>query len=125
MSKFSSHDLRDFNINSREVRLECRHSEEVPNMVRLQYCLVSLCFALTLAGVAPAQPKISTGVSRETILDKSGAVTVDADVTAKNLDTQTETAQKTDGDGRFVFLSLRPGRYSVTASKSGFSKVIQ
>ena len=94
-------------------------------MVRLQYCLFSLCFALTLAGIAPAQTQISTGVIQGTILDQSGAVIVDADVTAKNLDTQTETAQKTDGDGRFVFLSLRPGRYSVTASKSGFSKVIQ
>src|SRR5262249_16648519 len=57
--------------------------------------------------------------------DQSGAVLVDANVAAKNLDTKTETTQKTDSDGRFVFLSLNPGRYSVTASKSGFSTVIQ
>src|SRR5215471_4734397 len=125
VNQFSSCDLRDFNINCCEVRLECRHSEEVPNMVRLQYCLFSLCFALTLAGIAPAQTQISTGVIQGTILDQSGAVIVDAEVTAKNLDTQTENTQKTEGDGRFVFLSLSPGRYSVTASKSGFSKVIQ
>src|SRR5262245_54802703 len=94
-------------------------------MLRLQYCLFSLFFAFTLGGLAFAQTQITTGVIQGTTLDQSGAVIVDADVTAKNLDTQTETAQKTDGDGRFVFLSLRPGRYSVTASKSGFSKVIQ
>jgi hypothetical protein len=52
-------------------------------------------------------------------------VIVDAEVTVKNLDTQTDTAQKTDADGRFVFLALRPGRYSVTATKAGFTKVIQ
>jgi hypothetical protein len=94
-------------------------------MVRLQYCLLFLFGALTFAGLAPAQTQITTGVIRGTTLDQSGAVIVDADVTAKNLDTQTETTQKTDGDGQFVFLSLRPGRYSVTASKTGFSKVIQ
>jgi Carboxypeptidase regulatory-like domain/TonB-dependent Receptor Plug Domain/TonB dependent receptor len=94
-------------------------------MVRLLYYLFSLCFALTLAGIAPAQTQITTGVIQGTTLDQSGAVIVGADVTAKNLDTQTETAQKTDGDGRFVFLSLQPGRYSVTASKQGFSKLIQ
>src|SRR5262249_18897397 len=94
-------------------------------MVRLRYCLFLLFLAFTLTGLAPAQTQITTGVIQGTTLDQSGAVIVDADITAKNLDTQTETTLKTDGDGRFVFLSLRPGRYSVTASKKGFSKVIQ
>ncbi|HMF92069.1 MAG TPA: TonB-dependent receptor [Candidatus Angelobacter sp.] len=94
-------------------------------MVRLRCCLICLFFAFSLTGLAVAQTQITTGVIQGTTLDQSGAVIVGADVTARNLDTQTETAQKTDGDGRFVFLSLRPGRYSVTASKGGFSKVIQ
>src|SRR5262250_2680194 len=94
-------------------------------MVRLRLQLFCLFLVFALTGMAPAQTQITTGVIQGTTVDQSGAVVVDADVAAKNLDTQTETAQKTDSDGRFVFLSLRPGRYSVTASKTGFSKVIQ
>lgn len=94
-------------------------------MVKLRLLLFCLFSAFFLTGVASAQTQITTGVIQGTTLDQSGAVVTDADVTAKNLDTQTETAQKTDSDGRFVFLSLNPGRYSVTASKTGFSTVIQ
>ena len=81
--------------------------------------------ALTLSGLAPGQTQITTGVIQGTVLDQSGAVMPGADVAAMNLNTAAETTQKTDGDGRFVFLSLSPGSYSVTASKSGFSKLIQ
>src|SRR5215471_5362531 len=94
-------------------------------MVRFWLVFLCLLVAFTLTGVAPAQTQITTGVIQGTALDQSGAVVVDADVTARNLDTQTETKQKTDPDGRFVFLSLNPGRYSVTATKSGFSTVVQ
>src|SRR5215471_4176598 len=94
-------------------------------MVRFWLVFLCLLFAFTLTGVAPAQTQITTGVIQGTALDQSGAVVVDADVTARNLDTQTESRQKTDSDGRFVFLSLNPGRYTVTASKTGFSTVVQ
>src|SRR5215469_2743864 len=95
-------------------------------MSRLQYrlfCLLLLAFTLT--GLAVAQTQITTGVIQGTTLDQSGAIVTGADVSAKNLDTQNETSQKTDADGRFVFLSLSPGKYTVTATKTGFSKVIQ
>jgi hypothetical protein len=94
-------------------------------MVRLRWFGVPLLVVLTLSGLAFAQTQITTGVIQGTTLDQSGALVVGADVAARNLDTQIETTQKTDADGRFVFLSLSPGRYSVTASKAGFSKVIQ
>jgi len=84
---------------------------------------VSLLLALT--GLAVGQTQITTGVIQGTVFDPSGAVLPGADVTATNVSTQAETTQKTDGDGRFVFLSLSPGRYSVTASKAGFSKLVQ
>ncbi|HET8890828.1 MAG TPA: TonB-dependent receptor [Candidatus Angelobacter sp.] len=80
---------------------------------------------LTLSGFALGQTQITTGVIQGTVFDPSGAVLPGADVTATNVNTQGETTQKTDGDGRFVFLSLSPGRYSVTASKPGFSKLVQ
>lgn len=89
------------------------------------YCSVFCLCVLALSTTALAQTQITTGVIQGTTVDQSGAIVVGADVAARNLDTQTETTQQTDLDGRFVFLSLRPGRYSVTASKIGFSKVIQ
>lgn len=94
-------------------------------MLRLLFSLACLFLAFTFTGIMLAQTQITTGVIQGTTVDQSGAVVTQADVVAKNLDTQTETTQKTDADGRFVFLSLSPGKYSVTASKSGFSKVIQ
>ena len=84
-----------------------------------------LLVVLAGAGVVPAQTQITTGVIQGTVLDQSGALVTGANVVAKNLDTQVESAQQTGGDGRFVFLALEPGRYSVTASKAGFTKVIQ
>src|SRR5262249_43189405 len=95
------------------------------SMPRLIFCCLCFILALTLTGAAVAQSQITTGVIQGTTLDQSGAIITDADVVARNLDTQTENTQKTDSDGRFVFLSLNPGRYTVTASKTGFSKVIQ
>lgn len=85
-------------------------------------CLLVVCFS---AGVVLAQTQITTGTIQGTTLDESGAVIVDAAMLATNLDTQATTPTHTDGNGRFVFLSLAPGRYSVTASKPGFATVIQ
>src|SRR5579864_4616937 len=84
-----------------------------------------LLLVLVLLPAAIAQTQITTGVIQGTTQDQSGAIIIGADIAAKNLDTQTEASQQTDADGRFVFLSLRPGRYSVTASKAGFTRVIQ
>lgn len=94
-------------------------------MFTLRSSAFFVLIALTLSGLALGQTQITTGVIQGTVFDPSGAVLPGADVTATNVSTQAETTQKTDGDGRFVFLSLSPGRYSVTASKSGFSKLVQ
>ena len=94
-------------------------------MMRSRCIVFCLLLAFTLTGLAVAQTQITTGVIQGTTLDQSGAIVVGADVTAKNLDTQRETSQKSDSDGRFVFLSLSPGKYTVTATKAGFTKLVQ
>jgi outer membrane receptor for ferrienterochelin and colicin len=85
----------------------------------------AVIIALTLTCFALGQTQITTGVIRGTVVDPTGAVVAGADVAALNVNTQVESRQQTDGDGRFAFLSLSPGRYSITSSKGGFSKVIQ
>src|SRR5204862_192062 len=78
-----------------------------------------------VCGICFGQTQITTGVIQGTVLDPSGAVIPGADVVASNLDTGAQATQQTDTDGRFVLLSLPPGRYSVTVSKAGFGKFVQ
>src|SRR5205823_11417500 len=44
---------------------------------------------------------------------------------AKNLDTNFTQTDTTNTDGHFAFLSLAPGRYTLTISKQGFATVLQ
>src|SRR5438045_5572862 len=91
------------------------------------YCrsLLFLFLIGAICGICFGQTQITTGVIQGTVLDPSGAVIPGADVVASNLDTGAQATQQTDTDGRFVLLSLPPGRYSVTVSKAGFGKFVQ
>src|SRR5438105_2295921 len=89
---------------------------------RFVVCLLAI---IALAGFAAAQTQITTGVMQGTVVDQNGSAVSGAQVVAKNLDTQAETPLNTDNNGRFVFLALPPGRYSVTVAKEGFAKIVQ
>src|SRR5258706_16346334 len=89
--------------------------------------LVALGFPLVLAlasGVF-AQTQITTGVIQGTVLDEQGGVVPGATVEVKNPDTNFSRTLTPDGDGRFVFLQLSSGRYTLTVSKQGFATIIQ
>ena len=94
-------------------------------MINSARCVMFVICVLVFTSLALAQTQITTGTIQGTIVDQSGAVVPGVEVVANNLNTQSASVQKTDADGRFVFLALTPGRYSITASKSGFTKVIQ
>src|SRR5262249_23455894 len=94
-------------------------------MTKIMRCGVFVLAVLAFAGLASSQTQITTGTIQGTVTDQSGAVVADAEVVANNLATQAATTQKTDAEGRFVFLALPPGRYSVTVNKTGFTKIIQ
>src|ERR1044071_2662105 len=80
---------------------------------------------LVLTSTGMAQTQITTGVIQGTVLDESGAVVPTANVEVKNADTNFSKSLTTDSDGRFVFLQLQPGRYSLTISKQGFATLTQ
>ena len=72
-----------------------------------------------------AQTQIMSGVIQGTVLDESGAGVPGAAVTAKNLDTNLERSAETGSDGRFVFLQLPAGPYTLKAVKQGFTTIVQ
>lgn len=79
-------------------------------------------FLLTLASMVWAQTSSSvTG----TITDKSAAAIAGAQITVVNLGTQVSKEATTSDDGLFTIPFLSPGRYKVSASKSGFKPVFQ
>src|SRR5262245_40512642 len=87
--------------------------------------LLALVALLAASIVARAQTQITTGVIQGTVLDESGAVVAGAGVEVKNTDTNLTKNLSTDSDGRFVFLQLPSGRYTLTVSKQGYATLAQ
>ena len=89
----------------------------------------NLLFVCLLVWLLPAalfgQAQATTGVIQGEVVDQSGAVVPGATVEVRNLDTNFTRTLSTDNDGRFVFLQLPTGRYTLTVSKQGFSTVVQ
>ncbi len=68
---------------------------------------------------------ITSGSIQGVVSDEQGAVVAGATVEARNLATNFTRTFSTDSDGRFTFLSMPPGRYVVSVTKSGFAKLNQ
>ncbi len=77
----------------------------------------------SLSGLGQVQS--TTGTILGEVSDKSGGVVVDASVEVKSLDTNSTRNAKSDGSGSFSFLSLQPGNYELTVSKSGYATTVQ
>ncbi|PYT02771.1 MAG: hypothetical protein DMF65_05660, partial [Acidobacteria bacterium] len=80
---------------------------------------VCILFVVVSAASVCAQTQITTGTVQGTVEDEHGAVVVGAVVEVKNVDTNLTHTLTTDDGGRFVFLQLPPGRYTLTVSKQG------
>jgi Carboxypeptidase regulatory-like domain len=78
--------------------------------------LAVVCLAFSARGVTQTELAQVTG----RVTDQSGAVIVDAEVQIKNVDTNLSFTVKTNQDGFYTFLSLRPSRYVLLAQKAGF-----
>src|SRR5258708_24224296 len=91
--------------------------------------LLSAFFVLTLAlGLASSgwgQSQITAGTVQGDVVDEKGGSVAGATVEAKNLATNFVQTDTTNTDGHFAFLSLAPGRYTLTISKTGFATILQ
>ena len=88
---------------------------------RIGPCLV----LLTIWSISVMAQDITSGTIQGTVSDEQSAVVPGATVEAKNVGTNFSKSFTTDSDGRFTFLSMPTGRYVVTVTKGGFSKLIQ
>ena len=70
------------------------------------------------------QSLIAGGISGR-VTDPTGAVIPSATVELKSSDTGTTQTDTTNAEGSYRFTLLKPGRYEVSTSVSGFSKVVQ
>lgn len=86
--------------------------------------LISLLLTLALSPGAAGQSLTTGGISG-VVSDPSGAVVPNVAVVAKNLDTGAVFDTTTTGVGAFRFSLLKPGRYELSVSASGFAKLTQ
>ena len=68
---------------------------------------------------------ITSGTIQGSVSDQQGAAVAGAAVEARNVGTNFAKVFSTDNEGRFTFLSMPPGRYVVSVTKSGFAKLNQ
>lgn len=99
----------------------------LPNSsVSEKFWLVKLLFLVLtfVVTVTPCFGQVSATLSG-TVSDATGASVPGAGVTATNSGTGVSSKVTTDASGRYVFLSLAPGVYSISVQKAGFqSKTI-
>ena len=81
--------------------------------------LLALCFAAAL----PAQD--TRGAISGSVTDQQGAIMSGASVTVTNTDTNISLVLATNSTGFYEARLLQPGAYTVTASASGFKKVVR
>ena len=82
-------------------------------------CLAVLAIALMIPALVAAQTE--SGKISGTVTDQSGAVLPGVTINLKSVDRATTRSTVTNAQGEYVFASLVPGTYEVTAELSGFS----
>src|SRR5260370_23769580 len=80
----------------------------------------TLFLALALAAIASAQN--ITGSITGKVMDTAGAVVPDVAMTLTSVSTNISAAARTNSEGIFAFPLTKPGRYKLTAEKTGFQK---
>jgi len=91
----------------------------------MRKAFVASIFALASALAWPVSAQqITTAVIQGTVVDSSGAVVPGATVEAVNIETNLTLVRTTGADGRFAFLQLQPGRYTLSFMLSGFASVV-
>jgi hypothetical protein len=90
--------------------------------MKLSTVTVWLLFLLAVC-LPMAHAQVATGSLGGLVLDPSGTAVPGTDMTARNESTGGEFKTQTSEQGLYVFPTLPPGVYSLTAEKTGFKRV--
>ena len=94
-------------------------------MRKLLCAFFVLTLALGFASSGWGQSQITAGTVQGDVVDEKGGSVAGATIEAKNLSTNYVQSDTTNTDGHFAFLSLAPGRYTLTIKKAGFATIVQ
>jgi Carboxypeptidase regulatory-like domain len=83
----------------------------------------TLLAILALVCAGPAAAQSTSGAVAGTITDTQGGVLPGVTLTVTNADTGVARTSVTEGDGRYRFAGLQPGRYDLKAELQGFGTV--
>jgi hypothetical protein len=90
--------------------------------LRMTLCVL-LATLICIIGAHRVLAQGATATITGTVVDPQGLPTPDVTLTLRNLETNGTQAAKSNQDGRYIFASIAPGHYSLTAVKEGFSTI--
>jgi Carboxypeptidase regulatory-like domain len=93
--------------------------------LRIAVYLTLTCLAILLVQNRGANAQVDQGTITGTVLDSSGAVVPDAQVTLVNTDVGLTLETKSSSSGGYTFSPVRIGNYEITVIAKGFSKTTQ
>jgi hypothetical protein len=83
--------------------------------------LAAIIFTIGFSGQAAGQS--TYGIILGTVTDASGSVIPNAEVQARNQDTDVTLTTRTDSTGDYRFVNMDPGSYAITVSAQNFTPV--
>jgi len=92
-------------------------------MNRQFFLAVAVCVVMSVS--AFAQASAGTGTISGVVIDPSGAVVPQVEVTVRNVGTNVGRTVTTNEVGRYEVVALQPGSYEIRASKSGFATLLR
>src|SRR5438874_2012299 len=107
-----------------EVILMVSDSSKLRVVRALRYAVLAIVCIL-LVQSKPSYGQVDEGAITGTVLDSSGAVVPNAEVTLLNTDQGITSKTKTNGSGGYTFSPVRLGHYTVTVTAPGFAKTTQ
>jgi hypothetical protein len=84
-----------------------------------------LLFGILSIAAGPGFSQMNTGEIDGVVLDPTGAVVLNATVTAVETNTQLKYTTKTNAAGEYLLAQLPVGQYSLTVSLEGFKQIVQ
>ncbi len=110
---------RYYQIGVSSVRwLDLTAWKKARHFLSIIFLLLVMCCSLTCS---LAQQSINFGTIAGRVVDRTGAVIQDAQVTALQLETNAMGRTRTDSEGRFRISNLRLGKYEISVSQIGFA----